>query len=311
MQRMWSAADSLSWDVEGRDWPNRESSRFVDVAGLTWHVQRMGAGPRLLLIHGTGASTHSWRDVAPLLARSFEILAFDLPGHAFTDQPSAHLLTLPGMARSIAQLLDLLDFAPAAIVGHSAGAAIAARMSLDGLATPQLIISLNGALLPFPGLGRHVLPPLARLLYSNTIAPRLMAWRARDRTAVAKLLEGTGSHIDAVGIDLYHRLFRKPAHVAATLTMMASWDLLTLEADLPRLAPQLSLVVGALDRAIPAEDGLRAAQLAPRTTSHFVRDAGHLAHEERPAELTDLIVGDCRRACILHALGAQGEDSHQ
>lgn len=307
MQRMWSAADSLSWGVDGRDWPNRDASRFVEAAGLKWHVQQFGSGPRLLLIHGTGASTHSWRDLAPLLAGQFEILAFDLPGHGFTDHPPAHLLTLPGMARGISQLIKALDFAPAAIAGHSAGAAIAARMCLDELASPRLIVSLNGALLPFPGIGRHLLPSLARILYSNTIAPRLMAWRARDRNAVAKLLEGTGSRIDARGVDLYHRLFSKPAHVAATLTMMASWDLLTLEADLPRLSAQLSLVVGALDRAIPAEEGLRPAQLAPHTNTHFVRGAGHLAHEERPAELAELIVEDCRRTGIIEAQGTRGE----
>ena len=42
----------------GRDVP---PSRFVEAAGLRWHVQILGNGPTLLLVHGTGASTHSWR----------------------------------------------------------------------------------------------------------------------------------------------------------------------------------------------------------------------------------------------------------
>ncbi len=69
-----------SWEKEGQDWPNREFSRFVDAAGLTWHVQVMGSGPAILLVHGTGAATHSWRDLAPLLARHFTVVAPDLPG---------------------------------------------------------------------------------------------------------------------------------------------------------------------------------------------------------------------------------------
>ena len=40
------------WDVEGRDWPNRAASRFVDAGQLRWHVQVMGEGPVLLLLHG-------------------------------------------------------------------------------------------------------------------------------------------------------------------------------------------------------------------------------------------------------------------
>ena len=56
------------WDVEGRCWPRREWSRFARAGGLEWHVQSGGSGPVCLLLHGTGAATHSWRRLAPLLA---------------------------------------------------------------------------------------------------------------------------------------------------------------------------------------------------------------------------------------------------
>ena len=76
----------LDWTVDGADWPNRDASRFVEAGGLRWHVQVMGTGPVALLVHGMGASSHSWRDVAPLLASRFTVIIPDLPGHAFTDQ---------------------------------------------------------------------------------------------------------------------------------------------------------------------------------------------------------------------------------
>ena len=57
------------WEHDGRDWPNRTASRFVSAAGIVWHVQVAGEGPALLLLHGTGAATHSWAGVLPLLAR--------------------------------------------------------------------------------------------------------------------------------------------------------------------------------------------------------------------------------------------------
>ena len=63
--------NALIWERDGRDWPNRQASRFVRAAGIRWHVQAMGEGPVLLLLHGTGASTHSWRRLAPLLATRF------------------------------------------------------------------------------------------------------------------------------------------------------------------------------------------------------------------------------------------------
>ena len=85
------------WQRDGGDWPNREASRFVRAAGLLWHVQVMGQGPVLLLLHGTGAATHSWRAMLPLLARHFTVVAPDLPGHGFTDAPATARLSLPGM----------------------------------------------------------------------------------------------------------------------------------------------------------------------------------------------------------------------
>ena len=113
----------LDWDVEGLDWPHRQASRFVEAAGLRWHVQQMGQGPVLLLIHGTGGATHSWRDLMPLLARDFTCVAVDLPGHGFSAMPPAACLSLDGMARLLAGLLARLGLSPELVVGHSAGAA--------------------------------------------------------------------------------------------------------------------------------------------------------------------------------------------
>ena len=98
--------ERLNWDIDGRDWPNRAASRFITAGGLRWHVQQFDhadpGAPWLVLLHGTGSSTHSWRDVAPLLAQQYSVLALDLPGHAFTSMPRAAEQSLPGMARHVA-----------------------------------------------------------------------------------------------------------------------------------------------------------------------------------------------------------------
>ena len=93
------------WTQDGKDWPNRAASRFYSAGGITWHVQITGQGPVLLLVHGTGAATHSWRDLLPPLRQNFTVIAPDLPGHGFTSQPDKAGMTLPGMARGIAGLL--------------------------------------------------------------------------------------------------------------------------------------------------------------------------------------------------------------
>lgn len=277
------------WAIEGRGWPNRDASRFVEAAGLRWHVQVMGNGPVLLLLHGAGAATHSWRAFAPLLADRYTVVAPDLPGHGFTDTPSSRGLSLPGMASSVAGLMGELGVAPQIVVGHSAGAAIALRQSLDGLVRPQAIIGINGALLPFPGLAAHIFPPAAKLLFLNPLAIHLFAKRAQDGARVERLMRSTGSRIDAQGLELYGRLFRTTGHVAGVLGMMANWDLSSLKQDIPALPSPLTLFVGGNDRAVSPDVARQVAAILPRAVIKPLPDLGHLAHEESPQRVATAI----------------------
>jgi magnesium chelatase accessory protein len=277
------------WRREGRDWPNRAFSRFVQAGGLTWHVQVMGEGPAVLLLHGAGAATHSWRDVAPRLARDFTVIAPDLPGHGFTGTPSGDGLSLPGMAAGVRALLAALDATPVAMVGHSAGAAIAIRVQLDARLDTARLVSLNGALQPFPGAAGRLFPALAKLLFLNPLANKMFAWRASSPGAVSRLLESTGSTIDDRGLELYARLFRCTGHIDGALGMMARWNLEPLLADLPRLDRPLTLISAARDLAVPPSVAVAAQALAPASAVIALPELGHLAHEEDPERLSRLV----------------------
>jgi magnesium chelatase accessory protein len=276
------------WERDGLDWPNREASRFVQAGGLRWHVQVMGSGPVLLLVHGTGAATHSWRDLAPKLARHFTVVAPDLPGHGFTAMPPEAGMSLPGMAEGLTALLRVLEVQPVLVAGHSAGAAILARMCLDGVINPQGLISLNGAFLP---LAVQFFSPLAKLLSRVPVVPQVFAWHVADRKVVERLMNSTGSTLDGRGMDLYARLMRRPGHASAALAMMANWDLRPVQQDLPRLAPKFLLIVGGNDRTIRPDDARRVAALVPGATIEIMDGLGHLAHEERPAEVAEIMRG--------------------
>lgn len=278
------------WSRDGSDWPNRNASRFVESSGIRWHVQRMGDGPSLLLIHGTGAATHSWRDLLPLLAPHFDVIAPDLPGHGFTPSPPSHRLSLPGMAVDLGRLLAAIGVQPEVAVGHSAGAAILARMCLDGKIAPRLLVSLNGAFMPFGGAANHLLSPLAKILMLNPVVPRVFAWQASNPKAVERLIANTGSRIDDRGIALYRKLVRSPAHVAAALRMMANWKLEPLLHDLPRLATTLVLVAAANDRSISPAVAQQVREILPQAIIERVPALGHLAHEEQPQLIANLIL---------------------
>ena len=281
------------WAVEGRDWPGREASRFVEAGGLRWHVQVQGRGPVLLLLHGTGAATHSWRDVAPRLAARYTVVAPDLPGHGFSTALPRAQCTLPGFAAALQALTQVLQRPPVFVAGHSAGAAIAAQMALQPGSSVQRLAWINPALQPFGGgWSGLVFAPLARWMAQRPQVARLAAWRAGDARAVQRLIDGTGSTLDARGVELYRRVLARPDHVAGALAMMAGWDLAPLAAALPRLATPVLLIVGTGDRTVPpAQADAARAQLPGTLPVELQRlpGLGHLAHEEAPAQVAELL----------------------
>jgi magnesium chelatase accessory protein len=281
------------------DWPNRAASRFVRADGLDWHVQVAGDGPPLLLLHGTGAATHSWRDLMPLLAREFTVIAPDLPGHGFT-RGSMGNPRLPAVAKAVRALLDSLVIEPVAVIGHSAGAAVALRMTIDGLVQPKAIVALSPALLPFPGIAQHLFPAMAKMLFVNPFAPHVFAQVARGNGTVARFLaRSTGSVIDAAGVAQYARLFGTSAHCAGALAMMANWDLTPLKADLPTITTPLLVMHGEKDAAIPVASVTAAVSLVPDAAFEILPGLGHLAHEEAPDAVSAAISAFVQSAGIV------------
>lgn len=273
----------------GPDWPHRERSRVVAAGGMDWHVQSFGeSGPRVALLHGTGASTHSWRDVAPILAAEARVLAIDLPGHGASAMPGGDGMTLPGMARRVAALLEAERFAPDVVVGHSAGAAVAIAAEITTELEPRFIVGFNAALKPMQGYA--LFSPLAKGLFLNPLTPSLFARLGASERTARRMLDATGTTLDERGVELYRHLFSDPAHVRGALGMMAGWDLEWLQRRLPELRARLVLVTAADDGTIPASDA--PAHLARVRDGTLIEraDGGHLLHEVRPAEAASIIL---------------------
>lgn len=292
--------ERLDLDRDGAGWPHRARSRIVRAAGLRWHVQEWngpepsagegGTSPeKVLLIHGTGAATHSWAGLAPILATRFQVASMDLPGHGFTATPPAYRLSVPGMVAALADLGDALAFSPDLVVAHSAGAAIAIALRDQKKIAPRLIVSLNGALKPFPGMAGQIFPAMAKLLFLNPLTPRAFAWSARDPARVASLIEGTGSVLDPADQALYGRLFQNPGHVAGALGMMANWDLIPVRDALARLDTPIVLAAAENDKTIAPSVAADAAAAAPHGRVVSLSGLGHLAHEEDPARIAAMI----------------------
>ncbi len=275
---------ALDWEREGRIWPHREASAFVSMGSVRWHIQRFEKpeAPKLLLLHGTGASVHSWGALVPILNENFDIFAPDLPRHAFTTGHPPDQTSLPGMAKAIAGLLDKTHFAPDVIAGHSAGAALALQLALDhGYSGP--IVGLNSALRPFPGPASQLFPAVAKLLFVNPFVPRLFSGAATLSGDSDRFVRrATNSDISAENLACYDALLRNPRHTKGALAMMANWDLPTLRTRMGEVRNPVLMVHSDKDAAIPLDWAKEAHQWLPTSRLEVLTGLGHLAHEEAP-----------------------------
>src|SRR5664279_5998450 len=189
-----SVSNTPSWTDLGELWPNRSASRFVEAGGQRWHVQLFGNGPPLLLVHGTGAATHTWRDLAPRLATRFTVIAPDLPGHGFTTAPRTDLLSLDGMAKELGILLDTLEIKPVAGVGHAAGMAVLLRLALGRETPVKSLVGINAALTPPRRQMWTLLAPAANVSSRNSFVDGLGTKMATG-SLEDSLLRSTGSYL--------------------------------------------------------------------------------------------------------------------
>ncbi|MBM2575595.1 alpha/beta fold hydrolase [Jannaschia sp. Os4] len=268
----------MNWSEWADRWPHAAHSRFVDARPHRWHVQRMGQGPVLLLLHGAGAATHSWRGLMPLLAETHDCIAVDLPGHGFTTSVPGRA-GLDAMAEDLGTLLDVLEVEPSALVGHSAGATVALRLSLDR--GPRPVAAINGAWALFDGFAAWLFPFMAKALAVNPLTvPLFTAMSSPRRTR--QLLERTGSRIDEEGLRLYHALLSDRAHVSGALAKMASWDLRRLHRDAARHGAPVLLLAGDRDGTVPPKVSREMLARLPDASLQVLGGLGHLAHEEAP-----------------------------
>ena len=201
------------------------NSIFAEVDGIELHYRwwgdKSGGEANILLVHGLGGSTFSWRYTAPALETDgYRVIAVDLPGFGLSERKEGFDHSADARAKLLWSLLDLL--APGEkwhLVGHSMGGATVAAMTLQ---KPEQVISITlaaGALAVFEPSMLNTLvkyPPFGR--WFRVFAPRILLTEDRveqlllsayGRQPTLKEIEGyylplTIKNTDAVLVDLIY-----------------------------------------------------------------------------------------------------------
>jgi pimeloyl-ACP methyl ester carboxylesterase len=256
--------------------------------------RRAGNGPPLFLIHGITNSGLSWEPAMRLLARDFDVIAPDLPGHGDSDrQRGDH--SLGGHACVMRDLLRVLEIDHATVVGHSLGGGVAMQFSYQ---FPEMVERL--VLVGSGGLGREVSPLIrsAALPFAEQVLPLLTARPLVDGVrAVSGLLGRIGLQPGADlaeisrGIASLGDTERRAAFVRTVRSVMSPLgqrvtanDRLYLAAETPTL-----IVWGDRDPIIPVEHGLEAHVLLDDSRLEIFEGAGHFPQLDDPLRFAELL----------------------
>jgi pimeloyl-ACP methyl ester carboxylesterase len=260
---------------------------FRTIHGHRRAFLRGGQGPTLLLIHGIGDSSRTWRPVLNLLAEHHTVIAPDLLGHGDSDKPRADY-SVGGFANGMRDLLAVLDVERATVVGHSLGGGVALQFAYQ---YPQLCERL--VLIASGGLGTEVTPLFrAAALPGAGLAINLsVRWAVRlPALAAARTAAGLGI-LDPHDVGEFAQLWqglRDASTRAAFLRTLrsvidvrgqsvSSRDRLYLAAAIPML-----LIWGGRDPVLPVAHARTVAEELQACRLEVVERAGHLPHHADP-----------------------------
>ncbi len=253
-------------------------SQFVDVAGLRLHVRSSGpeSAPAVIMLHGLGASLHTWEAWADRLA-DYRVIRFDMPGFGLTGPDPTNDYSDARAVAVITELMDRLGVTRASVIGHSLGGRIAWQfaaahpdrvyklvlVSPDGFASPGFEYGKAPQVPAVASLMRHALP---RFLVRMNLEPGYA-----DPTVITDEL-----------LTRYHDLLLAPGVRGALLERMGQTILTDPEPILRRVTTPTLLLWGERDAMIPFANSADYLRLLPDSRLAALPGVGHLPQEEAP-----------------------------
>ncbi len=253
-------------------------SEFVEVGGMNVHYRRTGSGPALVLLHGTGASLHTWEGWTQVLADSFTVISLDLPAFGLTGPH-------PERDYSIASYVDFLEaFAKKLpldtfyLAGNSLGGLIAWSYAT---AYPDRVEKL--VLVDPSGMPNDHGTPLGLKLAETPVVGQVLRY-ITPKPLFAKSLRDVYGDPAAVSdevVDRYFQLFRRPGNRQAFIDRARSDHRVPTESMSNISAPTL-ILWGERDNWIPVEHAQLFHGLIPDSEVITYPELGHVPMEEAP-----------------------------
>jgi pimeloyl-ACP methyl ester carboxylesterase len=261
--------------------------QFRTIHGYRRAFVHAGKGPVLLLIHGIGDSSETWRNLIPLLARDHTVIAPDLLGHGSSEKPRADY-SVAAYANAMRDLLSVLGVERATVVGHSLGGGVAMQFAYQYPERCERLVLVSSG-----GVSREVHPmlrlasapaaelvlPLLRLGSARALGHAAFGALALLQTDIGRDAEDLIRVFDALPDATARRAFVRTLRAVVDVRgqVITMLDRCYLTRGMPTL-----LVWGDRDAVVPYEHARIAHAAMPGSQLHTFEGAGHFPHHADP-----------------------------
>jgi len=285
-------------------------SQFIEINGLSVHVKRMGQGePVFVLLHGFGASLYSWHAVVEPLSRYGMVIAYDRPAFGLTERPMEWTGQNPyGPEAQVDLLLGLMDHfgvQQAILVGNSAGGTISMQFALAHPERVRALILVDPAV--YAGGGSPAwMRPLLRTPQMRRLGPLFIRKIQEWGPEMIKTAWHDPSKITPDVLEGYKKPLLTENWDRALWEMTLATHDTGLTNHLNELTLPILVITGDDDRIVPTEQSVRLAGALPNATLVVIQDAGHVPHEEHPAEFMQAVYEFLQRSSMFTPALAAG-----
>lgn len=258
------------------------TEKGVTLAGLIAGPEQ--ADRKIVFLHGLGGSLSTWAQVMGDAAMSNRVLALDLPGHGASDKPAASAFpySVASIAEVVGDAIVSQGLAPAIVVGHSMGGAVALQLALDRPKAVRAVVLVNSA-----GLGKEINPELLDRVESEPSLDEsrktLELFFEDKRMVLARGVEDMHKNRSAEGADAAMK------GLAASSFSREDGQIVSFVEKLGEITVPVYIIWGELDRVIPAKHGQDAALAISDSWLDIMRGVGHVPQVEDAAGFSSLM----------------------
>jgi pimeloyl-ACP methyl ester carboxylesterase len=252
--------------------------------GCNLYYEEVGEGVPILLIHPSGATASTWGAAAEQLALIGRVITYDRRGYARSGGEPAR--SMSAHTADAAAILESLRAAPAAVVGTSAGAAIAVDLAVRRPDLVRVVVAHE-----FPWRYARHLPNASQVAALVKIG--LLALRRRHREAVETLLRSAYAYRDGgTAWDAFPETWRRAAIENARAALADFRNSIGVYPSRRDLATVVVPVVCSYGARSPFNMFRLVRALAsaiPGARTHEVEGAGHAAPFDATSKFVELI----------------------